>query len=81
MVIEPVLVYLFLKIKMRKLRFCARSELVEFPELVSVLSVDFLLVLEPKKELLMIVDVSSLFVTDLACDDLCVCADGSVTVN
>ena len=73
--------YLFLKIEMRKLRFCARPEFVEFPELVSMLSVDFLFVFEPKKELLMIVDVSGLFVADLTCDDLCVCANGSVTVD
>ena len=29
----------------------------------------------------MIVDVSGLFVVDLTCDDLCVSADGSVTVD
>ena len=54
------------------------SKFIELPKLVFVLPVDFLLVLEPKEELLMIVDKGGLFVTDLTCDDLCICADGGV---
>ena len=81
MVVESVLVYLFLKIEMCKLRFCACPEFVELPKLITMLPVDVFLVLEPNKELLVIVDEGGLFVTDLSCDDLCVCADSSVTVD
>ena len=56
-------------------------EFVEPPEFITMLPVDFLLVLEPKKELLMVINEGGLFVTDLSCDDLCVHADGGVTVD
>ena len=46
-----------------------------------MLSVDVLLVFEPKKELLLVIDKGSLFVTDLTCDDLCVRANSGVTVD
>ena len=56
-------------------------EFVEFPELVTVLPVDVLLVFEPKEELLVVVDVGSLFVMNLSCNDLCVGADGGVAID